>query len=202
MPLTDSSDSLVTRNLTVEDSLALGSDTAVEFQEMTAPPTPSAGTVSTYAKTDGKLYAKNDAGVEFDLAGGTDASALVSGTLDGARLSARHKTLTKIVYIENPKASDSFPIAFIPDAVTLVQVRGVTDAGTADFNIEHRATDTPDVAGTDTLTSDLQAAASGASSTTFSDATVPAERWLNINLSAVSGSPTKLWAAVEYRIDD
>ena len=70
-----------------------------------------------------------------------------------------------------------------------------------DFNIEHRATNTPDVAGTDTLSSDLQATSSSASSSSFSDATVPAERWLNFNASAVAGSPSKLWVAIEYTID-
>ena len=42
MPLTDNSDSLVTRNLTVEDYLELGDDTPVELKEMSAPPTPRA----------------------------------------------------------------------------------------------------------------------------------------------------------------
>ena len=37
MPLTDHSDSLVTRNLTVQDSLELDLDTDVEVKEMTAP---------------------------------------------------------------------------------------------------------------------------------------------------------------------
>jgi len=129
------------------------------------------------------------------------ASDITSGTLDGNRLAAKNRTMTKIVYIEGPKATDSFPIAFMPDAVTLLQVRGVTDVGTVDFNIEHRATDAPNVAGTDTLASDLQATASGASSSSFSDATVPAERWLNYNASAVTGSPAKLWVAIEYTID-
>ena len=61
--------------------------------------------------------------------------------------------------------------------------------------------DSYDVAGIDTLSSDLQATSSGASSSSFSDATVPAERWLNFNASAVSGSPNKLWVAIEYIID-
>lgn len=308
MPLTDHSDSLQTRNLTVHDSLVLGDDTVVNLQEMSPPSTPASGSLSVYAKTDGKLYAKNDGGTEFDLTagatpgetntasnvgtggvglfkqktgvdlefksiaagsskitvtddvtdnevdidlgsvavtdlsdvaaktgtgttvvlqdspslttptiadlsnaahdhqdaagGGTlDATAVASGTLDGDRLATKNKTITKIVYIEDPTASDSFPIAFIADDITMVQVRGVTDQGTVDFNIEHRATDTPDVVGTDTLGSDLQATSSGASSSSFSDATVPAERWLNYKAGAASGTATKLWVAIEYTID-
>ncbi len=308
MPLTDHSDSLQTRNLTVHDSLALGDDTEIELKGMSAPSTPNAGSLVVYAKTDGKLYAKNDSGTEFDLTAGTaagevntasnvgtgglglfkqksgvdlefknvsagsskitvtddginskvdidlgsvdvtdlsdiaaktgagttvvmqdspslttptiadygnaththqnaagggtlDAAAIASGGLDGARLAVKNKTITKIVYIENPTAADSFPIAFVADDVTMVQVRGVTDQGTVDFNIEHRGTDTPDLAGTDTLSSDLQATSGGVSSSSFSDATVPAERWLNYNASAASGTATKLWVAIEYTID-
>ena len=59
MPLTNNSDSLVTRNLTVEDLLALGADTPIEFQEMASPATPSLGSLVVYAKTDGKLSHEN-----------------------------------------------------------------------------------------------------------------------------------------------
>ncbi len=113
-----------------------------------------------------------------------------------------YRTFPKVVYIECPTATDSFPVMFVPNDITLVQVRGVTDVGTVDFNIEYRATDTPDVAGTDILTADLQAAAAGASTTTFDGGgAAAAETWLNYNASAVASSPTKLWVAIEFIID-
>ncbi len=241
MPLTHNSDSLETRNLTVNDALLLGEGTPIEFRKMPVPVTPPSGSLTLYAGTDGRLYLKDDSGSEFDLTtgavgaadvaiadGGTgassasaarvnlglaigvdvaaaththDASDVTSGTLNGSRLATKNRTLTKIVYIESPTATDSLPITFLADAVTLVQIRGVTDTGTVDFNIEHRATNTPGVTGTNTLTADLQAVAAGASSSNFADATVPAERWLNYHASAVSGAPTKLWVAIEYTID-
>jgi hypothetical protein len=308
MPLTDNSDSLETRNLTVHDSLSLGDDTEINLKEMSPPPTPQSGSLLLYAGTDGRVYSKNDAGTEFDLtagatpgesntasnvgtggiglfkqktgtdlefkninagsakitvtddgtdsevdidlgavgltdlsdvaaktgtgttavmqdsptlttpaignlsnathshqnaagAGTLDAAAVSSGTLHGDRLATKNKTVTKIVYIEDPTASDSFPIAFVADDITMVQVRGVTDQGTVDFNIEHRAANTPDVSGTDMLSVDLQATSAGALSSSFSDATVPGERWLNYNASAASGTATKLWVVIEYTID-
>lgn len=93
MPLTHTSDSLITRNLTVEDLLALAADTPLELKEMAAPATPPSGALLLYAKSDGKLYAKNDAGTEFDLTGGGggatlpvgDDTALVKGSADDTK---------------------------------------------------------------------------------------------------------------------
>ncbi len=217
MPVTNNSDSLRTRNLAVDDALTLGDDTPLSFQEMIAPPTPPSGSVVIYAKSDGKLYAKDDTGAETDLTAGVtavhthqdaanggllDTAAIGSGTLASARLAAKHRTITKIFYIEDPLASDSFPIAFVADNVTFVQVRAITNVGTVDFNIQRRSTNTPDVAGTDILSADLQATAASAATTSFaSSGSVAAEQWLNYNASAIASAPTKLWIVLEYTID-
>ncbi len=218
MPITNNSDSLRTRNLSVDDALMLGDDTPLSFQEMIAPPAPPTGSVVIYAKSDGKLYAKDDTGAETDLTasgslavhthqdvangGLLDAASIGLGTLASARLAAKHRTITKIFYIEDPIASDSFPIAFVADNITFVQVRAVTDVGAVDFNIERRSTNTPDVAGTDILSSNLQAVAASANTTAFSSSgSVAAEQWLSYNASAVASAPTKLWIVLEYTID-
>ena len=308
MPLTNSSDSLVTRNLSVEDLLRLGNDTALEFQEMAAPATPASGSLLAYAKSDGKLYIKNDAGTELDLTAGAaggeantasnvgtggvgvfkqkiaadlefkkvnagsakitvsddvgndevdvdlgsvaladlsdvsaksgtgstvvmqgsptlttpviedlsnavhghqnaagggalDAAAIAAGTLNSARLAAKNKTVAKIIYIENPTVSDSFPLGYVPDAATMVAVRAVTDTGTVDFNIEKRAKLTPESAGTDVWSADKQATSSGLEQTSFDSGAVSADSWLQFAASAVAGSPTKLWVSVQYVID-
>lgn len=176
MPLTDNSDSLVTRNLTIEGTLDLGDFTKATHNH------------------------------EDAVGGGTlSAAAITSGTLDGNRLAVKNRTITKIVYIESPTALDSFPIAYVADVVTLAAVRAVTDAGTVDFNIEKRAKFTPDQPGTGVWSpgglGNLQAVAVGVERTSFDSGNVAADNWLNYNAASVAGSPTKLWIAVEYTID-
>lgn len=54
-----------------QDSVVIISDAgAITVPEIAAPSTPAAGTVHIYAKSDGKLYIKDDAGTETDLTGG------------------------------------------------------------------------------------------------------------------------------------
>lgn len=54
----------------IQDSVVIVSDAgAITVPEIAAPSTPASGTVHIYAKSDGKLYIKDDTGVETDLAG-------------------------------------------------------------------------------------------------------------------------------------
>lgn len=95
MPQTTIHDSAVTRNLTVEDLLTLGEDTPLALTEMAAPAAPPAGALLVYAGTDGKIYAKNAAGTEYDLTEGgggggatlpvSDATAVVKGSADATK---------------------------------------------------------------------------------------------------------------------
>lgn len=135
--------------------------------------------------------------------GGTlDAAAIAAGTLDGARLATKNKTDSRILYIENPAATDVIPICYLPDAATVIAIRSVTDAGTVSFNIEQRGKFTPGTAGTDCMTADQAADTDGEERTSaFADATVPADNWLVYAASATTGSPTKIWVNVEYTID-
>ena len=59
-------------------------------------------------------------------------------------LPAKYRTRTEIGHITFPVAGLVYPICFIPDDVTMVQVRSVTDTGTVVFNVQRRATNTPD----------------------------------------------------------
>lgn len=182
MPITHNSDSLVTRNLTVEDALTLADNTTLELKEMPAPVTPPSGSLLVYARSGGKLFAKNDAGDELELTAG-------------------RQNIAKILYVENPGATDAFPIGYVPQAASLVAVRAVTDTGTIDFNIETRGKLTPDVAGNSAWTADKQATAAGLEQTSFDAGAIAADEWLYFAASAVASSPTRLWVSVEYAID-
>jgi hypothetical protein len=112
----------------------------------------------------------------------------------------QNANVARVLYVESPSAGDSFPIAYVPDAATLVAVRAITDAGTVDFNVELRSKLTPDVAGTDVWSADQQATASGLEQTGFDSAAIGADSWLHFSASAVSGAG-KLWISVEYSGD-
>ena len=113
----------------------------------------------------------------------------------------QNTAVARLIYIESPSASDSFPIAYVPDAGTLVAVRAVTDAGTVDFNIEKRSKLTPDVAGADVWSADKQASSSGIEQTSFDSAAIAPDSWLQFAASAVAGDPSQLWVSVEYTVD-
>lgn len=112
----------------------------------------------------------------------------------------RNTNVSRVLYIESPAAGDSFPIAYVPDAATLIAVRAITDAGTVDFNLELRSKLTPDVAGTVVWSADKQANAAGLEQTGFDIAAIGADSWLHYSASAVSGAG-KLWVSVEYSVD-
>lgn len=165
--------------------------------------------VGNVATSTTRLLTVPDQDVDLTPGTGTFAAAshthtatdITSGTLSGDRLPAKNKTVTKIIYIEDPTATDSFPMGYVPNAAAMVAVRAVTDTGTVDFNIEKRAKLTPDVAGTDIWTADKQATAAGLEQTGFDSGSIGADEWLHFSASAVAGAPTKLWVSLEYTID-
>lgn len=88
MPDTSTSDSLKLHNVQIDDLLTLGTDAPLELDEVsTAPATPDSGRVRLYAKSDGLLYQKDDAGVETVLDAAT-AGAVMKTLFDANTLLA------------------------------------------------------------------------------------------------------------------
>jgi hypothetical protein len=117
---------------------------------------------------------------------------------------AGNRTFTKLLYIEGPTSTDEYPICLLEKAVTVSEIRGQTDTGTVRFIIEHRAKATPETTGTEVAnTSDIIASSSGATQSGFSDATIPADRWLTyVCEGTIASSPNRLYVTIEYQEDD
>ena len=77
-----------TGKLLQDSAVTVDDNGAVTVPEITAPGTPASGKVVIYAKTDNKLYIKDDTGAETDL------TATGSGTLDHASLTSNLPWLT------------------------------------------------------------------------------------------------------------
>lgn len=71
----------------------------LEFAEGAAPGTPASGIVRIYAKTDGKLYQKDDAGTETDLAGGGGSTVTTANAQMGATASLSATTYTTLTSV-------------------------------------------------------------------------------------------------------
>lgn len=77
MPDTSTSNSLKLHNVQIDDLLTLGTDAPIDLDQVsTAPATPGGGKVRLYAKSDGKLYQKDDAGAEIALDAATAGAVM------------------------------------------------------------------------------------------------------------------------------
>ena len=116
--------------------------------------------------------------------------------------SAPTKTHTKTIFIEDPVGTDSYPIGTFPVACTITSVIHITDTGTVTFNLEERASATPDVAGTDVFTSDLTATSTSATASTgFNNDGMAAGAWLHYAATSVASTPGFIWISIQYTED-
>jgi len=138
-------------------------------------------------------------------ADGEVLTAQADGTVGWEAAAGGGGTITKLVYIENPTASDVLPVFYTPAASTISKVVfGVVGGGGTDidFNLEYRSQLTPDTtSGTQLWTTDEVAGETFEANTTFNDATIPADKWVTYVASAKTGSPTKIYVAIVYTED-
>ena len=87
-----------------------------------------------------------------------------------------------------------------PYAITITEIASYTDANTVTFNIEQRAEGTPGTAGTDCMSSDQVADTDQQETTSFADATVPANTWLTCTVSA-AGDVGRFCVTIRFTID-
>ena len=106
-----------------------------------------------------------------------------------------------VVYLEDPKATDVYPIAYYKEDDTISSIQATTDIGIVSFNIDQRSNTVlheTGAAGTIMLTSDLQAISSGATGTSFNSDSISAGNWLVYRCTGVSTpAPSKLWISIK-----
>jgi len=112
-------------------------------------------------------------------------------------------TLTKSITVESPTASENLSMFYTNVAITVTQITSVILGSTSvTFDIEHgtsRATATgTGVIGTDVV---CNSTTTGVVTTTFTDATIPADSFVWLSTSALSGTPTEFNVTVEYTED-
>jgi len=170
------------------------------------------GTPSTDLKLANKKYVDDqqgnhdlDAHNDVQYVGGPSTGHILAYGVAGVWFNDTISNLlyarSKILYFEKPTNVDDFPMLFVPDAVTIEKVWGQTDTGTVTFMLKWRTETSPGSGGTDILSSSMVADSNGETTTSFDDATIPANSWIIYDSSAVASAPQKLWVAIKYSLD-
>lgn len=92
----------------------------LEFAEAAAPSTPASGIVRIYAKTDGSLYQKDDAGTETGLAGSGGSSAFVGAKVyHSTTQSINNNSVTAATFDSEEFDTDGFHAGGAPTRLTI-----------------------------------------------------------------------------------
>jgi len=151
-------------------------------------------TFSTSSTTQGVVAGSNSVGATYYLNGNGTWSIPPGGSA---------ATLTKSVTAEDPTASENISMFYTNVAITVTQITSVIQGTTSvTFDIEHgtsRATATgTGVIGTDVV---CNSSTTGVVTTTFTDDTIPADSFVWLSTSAISGTPDEFHVTVEYTED-
>lgn len=118
----------ITGKLIQSSTVSADDNGAITVPEIAAPSTPTSGKVAVYAKSDGLLYSKDDAGVE----------TLVSGGTAGAPSTATYITQTADGGLSNEQAMSALATGIVKNTTTT----GVQSIATAaDLSSPHYAVD-------------------------------------------------------------
>jgi hypothetical protein len=111
--------------------------------------------------------------------------------------------LTKSITVEDPGISENISMFYTTVAITVTQITAVIRGATSvTFDIEHGTSrDTPTgtgVIGTDEVADNITI---GNITTSFTDADIPADSFVWLSTSDLSGTPDELNVTIEYTED-
>lgn len=139
---------------------------------------------------------------QFWRTGNSDA-APTCATVGTSDVSAGLTTFSWNGTVFDPVAGDSGRVQWkYPKNITITKVScNVKAATSVVIQLNKRVEGTPDVSGTDVLTSTLTCITTGASTTTFSSAAVTADSPVALTISSVTGTPDTLRVTIYYTVD-
>ena len=110
------------------------------YAEGAAPATPASGTVIVYAKTDGLIYAKDDAGVETLLGGVTALAASAVTVADAGGLYTAVEVEAALAEVMTAlDVEEAANVAHAADADAHIHATAHSDGGTDEVNVENLA---------------------------------------------------------------
>jgi hypothetical protein len=160
--------------------------------------------------TDGELITWSTSGVATTVGAGTDTQVLTSHgpdtvpTFENAS-SGSHPSLSKSVTIPDPVTGEDVTLFYTPVAITITQIAAVIRGTTPSvlWFIKHATMTTGrDSAGAAVITAGTTTTdEGGVSITTFDDDTIPADSFLWVETTTVSGTNDELALTVVYTED-
>lgn len=157
----------------------------------------------TFLVMNGGVYKKTGGAITWTYTAGTvEVSSPVGdgGSIYGLQSSVVETKCVSVGY-ENPTASDIVSFILIPANITITEVSGSTDSGTFTVGLQYRPRNAKNATGTNILTTAIVLDSDGATTTTFTNASVPADYYLTLVAAGTTGTVGDFILNVKYIID-
>jgi len=149
------------------------------------------------------LTSVGDTDIAAGAVDGGNLGEIADGTIDDDDVAAELDTLKKSITILSPVTGFTNQVQLeFGQAVTLTEVScSVAAATSVTIQLDERARATPNTAGVDVLTGTLACDVDSQTTTSFSNATIAADVPLNLQITAVSGTPGAVRIHIKATID-
>ncbi len=184
--------------LTAISALGVISKAQPAFSNLSGTATIAQGGTGTGATLTGLLRGSASAFTAAELSGAVSTSGSNATTL-----ATKYVTGMKDVTIDAPTTADSNKVQwYFAQAITITRVACAVGAATSiSMQLDERAEATPNTAGTNVLTAALDCTTTTGATTSFTNATIAARVPLNLQITAVTGTPGSARIHIEYTVD-